>query len=65
MCEDLNSTKYLSLMLDTSLHKSLKLVSVLLRHFTTEKGTEIKIIDVQNVKGESSDHLSLLLRKSH
>lgn len=44
--EDLISAKYLSLMMDTSVHKSLKLVPVFFRHFTPEKRIEIKIIDI-------------------
>jgi hypothetical protein len=57
ICEDLRHAKYLSVMVDTSNHKSLKLVPVLVRYFVPEKGIQVQIIDFQNLTGETADHL--------
>jgi hypothetical protein len=44
-------------MVDTSNHKSLKLVPVLLDILSTEKDIQLQIIDFQNLTGETADHL--------
>ena len=50
MCEDLNNAKYLSFMMETSEHKSMKFVPVLIRHLTPKNEIQINIIDFNNVK---------------
>jgi hypothetical protein len=35
----------------------LKLVQVLVTYFVPEKGIQVKIIDLQNLKGETADNL--------
>jgi hypothetical protein len=57
ICEDLRHAKYLSVMVGTSNHKSLKLVPVLLDILYQKKGIQVQIIDFQNVVGEIAYHL--------
>jgi hypothetical protein len=45
-------------MVDTSNHKSLKLVPVLFRYFISRKGVETKVIEFHNSKGETVDVLT-------
>jgi hypothetical protein len=45
-------------MVDTSNHKSLKLVPVLVRYFIPRKGVQTKVIEFHNLKGEIADMLT-------
>jgi hypothetical protein len=57
ICEDVRHAKYLSVMVDTSNHKSLKLVPVPVRYSVPEIGIQVQIIDFENLTGETADHL--------
>jgi uncharacterized membrane protein len=52
--EELETVKYISVMVDTSNHKGLKLVPVLVRYFVPRKGVQTKVIEFHNLKGETS-----------
>jgi hypothetical protein len=56
--EELKIVKYISVMVDTSSHESLKLVSVLVRYFIPRKGVQTKVIEFYNLKGETADVLT-------
>jgi hypothetical protein len=45
-------------MVDTSNHKSLKLVPVLVRYFIPRKGVQTKVIEFNNLKDETADVLT-------
>jgi hypothetical protein len=53
--EELEALKYISVMVDTSNHKSLKLVPVLVRYFIPRKGAQNKVTEFHNLKGETAD----------
>jgi hypothetical protein len=53
--EELVTVKYISVMLDTSNHKSLKLVPMIVRYFFPRKGVQTKVIEFHNLKGETAD----------
>jgi hypothetical protein len=52
--EEMESVKYLTVMVDTSNHKNLKLVPVIVRYFTPEKRVQTKVIEFHNLKGETT-----------
>jgi hypothetical protein len=56
--EELETVKYTSVMVDTSNHKSLKLVPVLVQYFIPRKGVQTKVIEFHNLKGETADVLT-------
>jgi hypothetical protein len=56
--EELVTVKYISVMVDTSNHKCLKLVSVLVQYFIPRKGVQTKVIEFHNLKGETADMLT-------
>lgn len=64
---ELKEVKYMSVMVDTSNHKDLKLVPVLVRYFIPDKGIQIKVIEFQNITGETAellaDHILDILKK--
>jgi len=45
-------------MVDTSNHKNLKLVPILIRYFNPQEGVKIKVLEFMNLKGETSNILS-------
>jgi hypothetical protein len=45
-------------MVDTSNHKSLELVPVLVQYFIPRKGVQTKVIEFHNLKGETADVLT-------
>jgi hypothetical protein len=55
--EELETVKYISVMVDTSNHESLKLVPVLVRYFIPRKGVQTKEIEFHNLKFETADVL--------
>jgi hypothetical protein len=55
---ELDSVKYLSVLIDTSNHKNLKLVPVLVQYFTLEERVQTKVIEFHNLKGETADVLT-------
>jgi hypothetical protein len=56
--EELGSMKYLTVMLDTSKHRNMKLVPVLIRYFTPEKRVQTKVSEFHNLKGETAHVLT-------
>jgi hypothetical protein len=56
--EELESVKYLTVMVDTSNHKNLKVVPVLVRYFTPETRDQTEVIEFHNIKGEMADALT-------
>jgi hypothetical protein len=56
--EELGSVKYLTVVVDTSNHKNLKLVPVLVRYFTPEKRVQTNMIEFRNLKDETADVLT-------
>lgn len=65
--KDLQEAKYVSVMVDTSNHNNLKLVPVLVRYFIPNKGIEIKLLEFQNLSGETAEmltnHILCILKK--
>jgi hypothetical protein len=49
--EELECIKYLTVMADTSNHKNLKLVPVLVQYFTLEERVQTKVTEFHNLKG--------------
>ena len=66
---ELEDAKYVSVMVDASNHKSLKLVPILVRYFIPTKGVQCKVICFQNVGGETAEllanHVLDILKKHH
>ncbi|XP_025410915.1 uncharacterized protein LOC112683919 [Sipha flava] len=58
MLDELKSVKFLTIMVDTSNHKNLKLVPILIRYFNPQEGVKIKVLEFMNLKGETSNILS-------
>lgn len=56
--EELKNTKFATLMVDTSNHKNLKLVPILIRYFNPKEGVQIKILEFTNLQGETADILT-------
>jgi hypothetical protein len=55
--EELESVMYLTVMVDTSNQKNLKLVPVLVQYFTPEKRVQTKVTEFRNLKSETTDAL--------
>jgi hypothetical protein len=56
--EELETVTYISVMVNTSNHKSLKLVPVLVRYFIPRKCIQTKVIEFNNLKGKTADVLT-------
>jgi hypothetical protein len=56
--EELKNTKFATLMVDTSNHKNLKLVPILIRYFNPQEGVQIKVLEFTNLQGETADILT-------
>ena len=54
---DLREAKYVSVMVDSSNHSNLKLVPPLVRYFAPTTGIQVKVIEFQNLTGETSEIL--------
>ena len=54
---DLREAKYVSVMVDSSNHSNLKLVPPLVRYFAPIIGIHVKVIEFQNLTGETSEIL--------
>ncbi|XP_051167012.1 uncharacterized protein LOC127285186 [Leptopilina boulardi] len=52
---ELSSASYVSIYTDSSNHKDLKLFPILVRYFAPKVGTQIKILDLAALPGETSD----------
>jgi hypothetical protein len=49
------------MMIDTSNHKHLKLVPILIQYFDTNVGVQIKVLEFTNLKRETSNILSFFI----
>jgi len=58
ICNELKSTKFATIMIDTSNHKNLKIVPILIRYFNLKTGVQIKVLEITNLKGETADILT-------
>ena len=54
---DLREAKYVSVIADSSNHSNLKIVPVLVRYFAPTRGIQVKVIEFQNLTGETSEIL--------
>ncbi|XP_054745604.1 uncharacterized protein LOC129249978 [Anastrepha obliqua] len=54
---DLNAVSFVTVFSDCSNHGSIKVCPVLVRYFLPKKGVQLKILEVSNLRGESSDIL--------
>lgn len=55
MIKELHSAKFISVLVDGSNHKAIKLVPILVRYFLPEIGIKNKILEFSNLPGETSD----------
>jgi hypothetical protein len=56
--EEMEIVKYISVMVDTSNYKSLKLVPMMVRYFIPRKGVQTKVIECHDLKGGTADVLT-------
>jgi len=56
--DELKAVNFVTVMIDTSNHKNLKIVPTLIRYFDPKTGAQIKVLEFTNLKRESSDILS-------
>jgi hypothetical protein len=56
--EELETVKYISVMVDTSNHKRLKLVPVLVPYFIRRKDVQTKVTEFHKSKGKTADVLT-------
>lgn len=56
--EELKNNKFATLMVDTSNHKNLKLVPILIRYFNPQEGVQIKVLGFTNLQGKTADILT-------
>lgn len=56
--DELKAVNFATVMIDTSNHKNLKIVPILIRYFNPKTGVQIKVLEFTNLKGETSDILS-------
>lgn len=59
--DELETVKYISVMVDTSSRKCLKLVPLLVRYFIPDNGNQIKVTEFHKSKGESADALTMYI----
>ncbi|XP_055913202.1 uncharacterized protein LOC129946862 [Eupeodes corollae] len=56
--DDIKDTKYLSISTDASNHGVQKIFPILLQYFKIDSGVNIKVVDIQAMKDETSDTIS-------
>ncbi|KAL4098108.1 hypothetical protein QTP88_022777 [Uroleucon formosanum] len=56
--DELKAVNFATIIIDTSNHKNLKIVPILIRYFDPKTGVQIKVLEFTNLKGETSDILS-------
>jgi len=56
--DELKAVNFATIMIDTSNHKNLKIVPILIRYFDPKTGVQIKVLEFTNLKGDTSDILS-------
>lgn len=60
----LQNAIYFSVMIDSSNHKEIKIVPLLVRYFSLEKGVQIKLLELKALPGETSEILNEYVFKS-
>lgn len=55
---DLHKAHFVSIMIDSSNHKEIKMVPLLVRYFNCEKGIQVKLLQLQDLPGETSEQLN-------
>lgn len=60
---ELKNAKYVSVLVDGSNHKNIKLIPVMLRYFIPNEGIKTKVIEFSNLPGETSDLISAHILK--
>ncbi|KAL4084457.1 hypothetical protein QTP88_028270 [Uroleucon formosanum] len=53
--DGLKNANYISILVDASNHKAIKLVPVIARHFSPKNGVKNQILDLSSLPGETSD----------
>lgn len=56
--EELENIYFISVSIDTSNHKSIKIFPILIRYFSPETGVHMKVLEISSVKCETSTALS-------
>lgn len=51
----LEKAKFVSIYIDASNHKALKLFPILVRYFDSVEGAQVKLLEIQSIPGETSD----------
>jgi len=55
MKTELQKAKFVSILVDASNHKAIKLVPVIVRYFSTTVGVKNKILEFSNLPGETAE----------
>uniref|UniRef100_H3BCS1 BED-type domain-containing protein n=1 Tax=Latimeria chalumnae TaxID=7897 RepID=H3BCS1_LATCH len=58
---DLSKATYISVMIDSSKNKHMKLVSVVVRYFNPDKGVQTKLMELNELPGETANTLTAYL----
>jgi len=64
ICKEIENINFATIMIDTSNHKNLKIVPILIRYFKPNSGIQIKVFEVINLKGETANILSTYIIES-
>ncbi|XP_060835436.1 uncharacterized protein LOC132929545 [Rhopalosiphum padi] len=62
--KEIENINFATIMIDTSNHKNLKIVPILIRYFKPNSGIQIKVFEVTNLKGETANILSTYIIES-
>lgn len=61
MLADVAQTSFISISTDASNHGSTKMFPILLQYFTIQSGLQIKLLDIQSLKNETSESITDML----
>ena len=64
LATDLETANFVSIYYDASNHGDIKMLPVLVRYFNADAGIQVKVLELSNVKGESSELISDYLKTS-
>ncbi|XP_026819093.1 uncharacterized protein LOC113557737 [Rhopalosiphum maidis] len=64
ICKEIENINFATIMIDTSNHKNLKIVPILIRYFKPNSGIQIKVFEVTNLKGETANILATYIIES-
>jgi len=53
--DKLKAVNFVTVMIDTSNHKNLRTVPILIRYFDSKTRVQIKVLEFTNLKGKTSD----------